>query len=77
MIRDSEGRPERAAAAVRQLAEDPTLMAIVGPLLGRESEAAAEAAEAVGVPLVALSARREVPKYILYHGYARGLKLVV
>jgi ABC-type branched-subunit amino acid transport system substrate-binding protein len=62
VIRDSEGRPERAAAAVRNLAEDPTVMAIVGPLLGRESEAAAEAAEAVGIPLVALSARREVAR---------------
>ncbi len=62
LIRDSGGRPDRAAAAVRELAGDDSVTAIVGPLLAGESEAAAEAAEALGVPLVALSARREVAR---------------
>jgi ABC-type branched-subunit amino acid transport system substrate-binding protein len=59
-VRDTAGRPDRAAQAVRELAQDPELMAIVGPLLGSESEAAAAAAERVGVPLLALTARDEV-----------------
>ncbi|MDJ0848231.1 MAG: penicillin-binding protein activator [Myxococcota bacterium] len=59
LIRDSGGRPERAAAAVRDLA-DEGVVAIVGPLLSGECEAAASAAESAGVPLLALSAREEV-----------------
>jgi ABC-type branched-subunit amino acid transport system substrate-binding protein len=59
LIRDSAGRPERAARAVRELA-DQEVTAIVGPLLSGECEAAATVAEAEGVPLVALTARPEV-----------------
>ena len=59
LIRDSAGRPERAAQAVRELAEQD-VTAIVGPLLSGECEAAAAVAEAEGVPLVALTARSEV-----------------
>ncbi len=61
VVRDSGGDPARAAAAVRELAADPDLVAIVGPIFSAESLAAAEAAEAVGVPLVTLSTREEVP----------------
>jgi len=67
-IRDTRGEPERAAAAVRELAAEPGLLAIVGPLLPEESEAAAAAADASGVPLLAL-ARRE--------GLARGKRGVL
>jgi len=63
VIRDTRGRPEDAAQAVAELAGEPGLLAIVGPLLPEESEAAAQAAEAAGVPLLALT-RRE--------GLARG-----
>jgi len=60
VIRDSAGRPERAAEAVRELAEDETVSAIIGPLLKGECEAAAAAAESVAVPLIAITARAEV-----------------
>jgi branched-chain amino acid transport system substrate-binding protein len=60
LIRDSGGRPERAAEAVRELAEDESVVAIVGPLIKGECEAAAAAAEAAGIPLIALTARSEV-----------------
>jgi ABC-type branched-subunit amino acid transport system substrate-binding protein len=60
LVRDSGGRPERAAAAVRELAEDESVAAIIGPLLKGECEAAGAAAEAAGVPLIALTARSEV-----------------
>jgi ABC-type branched-subunit amino acid transport system substrate-binding protein len=59
-IRDTAGRPEQAAEAVRELAADTEVLAIVGPLLSGESEAAAAAADAAGVPLLALSSREEI-----------------
>ncbi|MFK7894901.1 MAG: penicillin-binding protein activator [Myxococcota bacterium] len=57
VVRDSEGDPATAAAAVRELASDPSVMAIVGPIFSDESLAAADAAEGQGVPLVTLSTR--------------------
>jgi ABC-type branched-subunit amino acid transport system substrate-binding protein len=59
LIRDSAGQPERAAAAVRELA-DAGVVAVVGPLLSGECEAAAAAAERAGVPLLTLTSREEV-----------------
>jgi len=59
-VRDSAGRPERAAAAVSELAADPAVRAVVGPLLGDEAEAAAAVAEREGVPLLTLTAREGV-----------------
>ena len=63
VIRDTRGQAAAAAAAVNELAAEPGLLAILGPLLPEESEAAAAAAQQAGVPLLAL-ARRE--------GLARG-----
>jgi ABC-type branched-subunit amino acid transport system substrate-binding protein len=57
VIRDTRGQPAEAAAAVRALAAEPGLLAIVGTLLPDEAEAAAGAAQEAGVPLVALSRR--------------------
>ena len=62
LIRDSAGRPERAAQAVRDLAREEGVAAIVGPLLSGECEAAAAAAEEEGIPLLALTARQEVAR---------------
>ncbi|UCE85734.1 MAG: penicillin-binding protein activator [Deltaproteobacteria bacterium] len=60
VVRDSQGSPEGAAAAVRSLARDGRVAAIVGPLLSDESEAAARAADEAGVPLLALTRREAV-----------------
>lgn len=60
LIRDSEGDADRAARAVRELARDARVSAIVGPLHSSECEAAAIAAEAEGIPLVALTSREQV-----------------
>ncbi len=60
LIRDSRGRPERAAEAVRDLADHDEVSAILGPLAAPECEAAAAAAEEEGVPLLALTAREEI-----------------
>ncbi len=60
LVRDSAGDAGRAAAAVRELAGRRAVSAIVGPLLAAECEAAARAAEELGVPLLTLSSRAEI-----------------
>ncbi len=60
VVRDSAGSPERAAAAVRELAADEQVLAIIGPIFSAESEAAAQEAQGLGVPLLTLSNRMEV-----------------
>lgn len=68
VVRDSGGDPERAAAAVRELAGSEDVVAILGPVFSDEAMASAEAAEEVGIPLVTLSNREDVTqgrKYVL------------
>ncbi len=60
LIRDSAGRGDRAAEAVRELAAHPEVAAIVGPLVSDECEAAAAEAEAAGVPLIALNSKEDL-----------------
>ncbi|HIF91725.1 MAG: ABC transporter substrate-binding protein [Myxococcales bacterium] len=60
LVRDSEGDPVRAAEAVRELAADPSILAVVGPIFSDESLGAAEAAERMRIPLVTLSTREDV-----------------
>ncbi len=60
IVRDSAGRPERAARAVRDLAEQDDVLAIIGPIGSKESEAAARAAQEAGIPLLTLSNRQEI-----------------
>jgi ABC-type branched-subunit amino acid transport system substrate-binding protein len=62
VVRDTAGSPAAAAAAVRALAADPDVVAIVGPLSGEAAEAAARAAELAGVPLLALTGREEAAR---------------
>jgi len=62
VIRDSEGMPEAAAMAIESLAAEEGLMAIIGPLLGDTAEAAAPIADGLGIPLLALTSREEVPQ---------------
>jgi len=60
VVRDSGGSPAAAAAAVRDLAQEEGVTAIIGPLLSEECEAAAVTAEIQRVPLLALTSRMEV-----------------
>jgi branched-chain amino acid transport system substrate-binding protein len=62
LVRDSGGGPAAAAAGVRELAADPDVVAIVGPLSGEAAEAAAPAAGQEGVPLLALTGREEAAR---------------
>jgi ABC-type branched-subunit amino acid transport system substrate-binding protein len=63
LVRDSGGRAATAARGVRSLAREPDLLAVVGPLLAEEAEAAAEAAEDEAVPLITLTRREEVARH--------------
>jgi ABC-type branched-subunit amino acid transport system substrate-binding protein len=60
LVRDSASRGPAAALAVQELAADPTVVAVLGPLGADEAEAAAAQAEAAGLPLLTLSARDSV-----------------
>jgi len=54
-VRDSKSSAEGAEAAVRELADDPAVGAILGPLSMSETAAAARAADAAHVPLLSLA----------------------
>jgi branched-chain amino acid transport system substrate-binding protein len=47
--------PETAAAITRELAQDESVLAILGPISSAAAQSAAEAAQAEAVPLIALS----------------------
>lgn len=60
VVRDSAAMPDAAAVAVTELAADPSVAAVIGPLLADESEGAASAAEAASLPLLTLSTKEGV-----------------
>lgn len=49
--KDTEGTPVGAAKAVRDLAKDDDVLAVLGPVGRRESQAAAQIAQRLGIPL--------------------------
>ncbi|MFO0682749.1 MAG: penicillin-binding protein activator [Sandaracinus sp.] len=60
VFRDDASDPARAVTAVDELVSQHRAIAIIGPLDGPVAEAAAARAQALGVPLIALSARGEL-----------------
>jgi ABC-type branched-subunit amino acid transport system substrate-binding protein len=60
LVRDTGSRGPGAAVAVQELAADPSVLAVVGPIGAAEAEAAAAQAEAASVPLLTLSYRDSV-----------------
>jgi branched-chain amino acid transport system substrate-binding protein len=59
LVRDSRGDPQQAAEAVRALAVDPEVLAIVGPLTASEAEAAALEADQAEIPMLTLTRRED------------------
>jgi ABC-type branched-subunit amino acid transport system substrate-binding protein len=55
VVRDTKGEPQIGRAAVDELAADPSVGAIIGPLRSKVTEAVAPRAERAGLPLVVLS----------------------
>ncbi len=60
VVHDTGGEPAGAVKAVTELARDPSVVAVVGPLGIRESQAAAATAQRFGIPLFALTAAESV-----------------
>jgi len=55
VFRDSGTDPETAAAIIRELAQDESVLAILGPLSSAMAQSAADAAQAAAVPLIAMA----------------------
>lgn len=55
VVKDSRGEPSSAATAVEELVTQDKVIAILGPLMSKEIEAAAQKAQELKVPLVSLS----------------------
>ncbi len=69
-IRDSASDPERAAVAVEELVLNEHVAAVIGPMDGAATLAAAKRAEQLGVPMLALSTRDDIPlgrRYVFRH----------
>lgn len=62
VFRDTRNDPSTAAQLARELAQDGRVVAILGPISSAVAEAAAEAAQALGVPLMALSQKDGLTK---------------
>ncbi|MDR1486569.1 MAG: penicillin-binding protein activator, partial [Deltaproteobacteria bacterium] len=54
---DTRGDPGEVVKQVYEIAANPSVLAVVGPLTSRESLAAAQTADSTGVPLIAISQR--------------------
>jgi branched-chain amino acid transport system substrate-binding protein len=55
VVRDDKGEPQVGRAAVDELANDPTIGVLIGPLRSKVAEAVAPRAEHAGLPMVVLS----------------------
>lgn len=63
LVRDTQGKPVRADAAIREFAGRGDVVAAIGPLLKEETAAAAEAAQDTGLPLLTLTRRESVARH--------------
>ena len=61
MIRDTQGDPKVAVERVKELAGDPSVVGIVGPLRAAVAYACAEEAQKLGIPRTTL--RDKMAKY--------------
>jgi ABC-type branched-subunit amino acid transport system substrate-binding protein len=55
VFRDTQADPETAASLTRDLAQDESVLAILGPLSSSAAQSAADAAQKLSMPLIALS----------------------
>ena len=62
VVRDSHLNEEITKSVIRELVEEEHVIAIIGPLARKTSEAAAEVAERLRVPLLSLSLTDSIPK---------------
>jgi len=55
VIRDTEGKPESACEAIRELAQKQRVLVIIGPLLSRVAEEVVTIAQELAIPIITLS----------------------
>jgi branched-chain amino acid transport system substrate-binding protein len=55
VIRDTEGDPDKAREAIRELVEQEQALVIIGPLISRVAEGAVETAQDLHTPIITLS----------------------
>ncbi|MFZ2087346.1 MAG: penicillin-binding protein activator [Desulfobaccales bacterium] len=60
IFRDTAKDPAQTARLVQELAQDSRVTALIGPLTSAEAQAAAEAAQTAGIPLISLSQKRDL-----------------
>jgi len=60
LIKDTEGEPDQAAAALEDLANTQKVMAVIGPLSSTAAAAAARKSQETGVPIITLSQREGI-----------------
>jgi len=60
VYRDCPNNPETATRLVQELAQDPRVLALLGPLTSADAQAAAQAAQAAGIPLIGLSQKQDL-----------------
>jgi branched-chain amino acid transport system substrate-binding protein len=60
LIRDTEGSPEAAVAALEDLANIQKVMAVIGPVSSTAAGAAAKKSQEAGVPIITLSQREGI-----------------
>jgi ABC-type branched-subunit amino acid transport system substrate-binding protein len=62
VLRDSKDQPRDAEQAIEDLAGQPRVLAIIGPLMSPQVERAAKKAREVRVPLITLSQKEPLPE---------------
>lgn len=62
VVRDSGTKPEESTRAVSDLAADPSVLAIAGPITGGAAAVAARQAQQLGIPLFALTPKEGIPE---------------
>ncbi len=65
-IRDTRSEAQSVAAAIQDLASNSQVKAIVGPLLTKDTQAAAPAAQSAEIPLLALAFREDLVRDFAY-----------
>ena len=60
LIRDTEGEPEKAVAALEDLVSNEKVIAVVGPLLSRTVVPAARRAQQLGVPMITITQKEGI-----------------
>lgn len=62
VVRDSGSTPEESSRAVSDLAADPSILAIAGPITGGAAAVAARQAQQLRIPLFALTPKEGIPE---------------